>query len=202
MKEIFKRLNEENNSSLVVFDFDGTMTLSNSETSIGVFTKYLPEKYRKRKIMIDRLTDKTRNSFLLKLLWKYKLFHLSKYLNIDLLNSIKYESDFKINDVAREIFEILDDRIPVLVYSSGLKTIIERVIKSNGMFRSNLFVVANEINLFCSVGLRKTITPKKSKLKNCKYKNVVVIGDNFADLRIAKNAIKIIVENDEFRVIE
>ena len=76
---IKKEILFDKKNTIVIFDFDYTITTSNSETSIGVFTNYLPIKYKKKKKILDNLTLKAKSKISYYILWKYKLKLLYKY---------------------------------------------------------------------------------------------------------------------------
>ena len=199
---IKKEILFDKKNTIVIFDFDYTITTSNSETSIGVFTNYLPIKYKKKKKILDNLTLKAKSKISYYILWKYKLKLLSKYYSKELLNQIPYKKSFKLNkNIKKLIIELAKNDIPTIIYSSGMYDVIKSVLEENKIFFNNIKIISNLIDLKTKKISKNIITPKKAKLKNINYKNIFVFGDKMNDLKIIKNATNILVTDNEFKEV-
>lgn len=195
------QLIEHSEEAVAIFDFDYTLTTNLSESSIGVFTKYLPHEYKKKKEVIDKISEKWNNRFFLKIIWKYKLKFLSKYYNENVLNKINIKSDFILNDFTIKILKkCCENNIHTIIYSSGLKSVIESVLSYYKINYINLEIIANNINVDHSLN-RKIITPKNKKMKFHKSKYVILFGDKKFDLKIVKKSIKILIKNNDYKIL-
>ena len=182
-------------NSIVIFDFDYTITTLDSETSIGVFTKYLPVKYKIKKKKLDLLTKKAKSKILYYIIWKRKLKLLLKYYDENILNSINYLKEFKINSSIKKIIMNLNkNKIPIIIYSSGITEVIQNVLIKNEIYSDNIKIIANSMN-----NSTKIITPKKRKIRNINYKNIYVFGDKIDDLKIINNSMNILVTSNKMK---
>ena len=196
------QLIEHSEDAVAIFDFDYTLTTNLSESSIGVFTKYLPPEYKKRKEVIDKISKKWNSRFLLKIIWKYKLNYLSKFYNENVLNKIDIKSDFILNDFTIKILrKCCENNIRTIIYSSGLKSVIELVLKYYKINYINLEIIANDINVDCKLN-SKIVTPKNKKIKFPKNEYVILFGDKKNDLRIAKKSVKILIKNSDYKILD
>lgn len=188
---------KNNKCSYAIFDFDYTLTLSNSNSSIGVFSNYLPNSYKNKKMKIDFITDHVSNKHIIKLMWWLKLKLLSKYYSKEVLNKIRYKEEFYLNKKTINILKKLKDRnVNIIIYSSGLKEIILNVLKLNNIDIKNVKIFANDIDIKTKKINSNIITPNKEKLSDIKYSYSVLFGDKKEDLKILKDALKFKV-NDE-----
>lgn len=174
--EIYNIL-QANSKSTLLIDFDHTITTFESQTSIGVFTKILNQKYVKLKNKIDSKVDSCHNPLYLKFLWfkkiyLLKIFGAKKYIN----KAIKY---FMINPNFIKLFNYCKkNRIKIIICSSGYKPLIEEVLRKNNL--NYIKVIGNE-KLF------RIITPlNKNKYIDSKIENPIIIGDNMADINMSK----------------
>lgn len=80
--DIIKKFNNINNT-IYVIDFDHTITTFDSDTSIGVYSLYFGQKYKKKKDKIDSLSSRVNGKIITKLLWILKIKLLNRYYNIN-----------------------------------------------------------------------------------------------------------------------
>lgn len=181
--------------SKIIFDFDYTLTSKNSNSSIGVFSNYLPKTYYRKKRFLDFLTTIAFSKWFYKIIWKLKLKLLSLYFEKDLINKIDIVSEFKPNKIIIDILKnAVENNIDVLIYSSGLEEIILKFLEINSINKNSVRIIANKLNHADS---SKIITPKKEKLSFKQERNIILIGDKKDDLKIVNNATKILLKNDE-----
>lgn len=202
--EFILKIIKEKDDYVVVFDFDYTLTNKKSNSSIGVFTNYLPQKYGIKKRKLDYQTNKYKNKFMLSLIWNRKLKLLSKYYSLDVVKKINYPNEFKINKKVFNIFSnLVNSNANVVICSSGMKEIIKEVLLLNNIDVSRLLIIANDIDFQTKKIKNKIINPKNKKVSDLKkYKKVVLIGDSYNDLKLCKDAIKILVDDNNLRLIE
>lgn len=168
---------KENKKSILLIDFDHTITTLDSQTSIDVFSKVLNKKFIKKKSKIDIKVNSCQNSLYLKYLWFKKIYLLKKY------NAKKYVSKvvkyFKIKPNFIKLFDYCTkNNIKVIICSSGYKPLISEILKKNNLV--NIEVIANE-------KLSTIITPlNKNKYIKIKINNPIIIGDNIADVNMYK----------------
>ncbi len=192
--EILKKINK-GKISTIVFDFDYTLTTQNSDSSIGVFSKYLPESYYNKKKVLDFFTNIALSSMFYKLIWYLKLKLLLKYNAKSMIDKIDIDREFKANKSTIDILKnAINNDVNVIIYSSGLEEIITKFLKTNNIDDKNVDIKANNLR---NVDLSLIITPKKKKLNFSSQKCVLLIGDKKDDLKIANNAKKILLKNDD-----
>ena len=194
---------KNNKDSIAIFDFDYTLTYSESESSIGVFTKYLPKEYRTKKQIIDKFSNIINNKFFMMIIWKYKLNLLSKYYNKKKKKKINYNKDFILNkNVLKMMKKLSDNNVETLIYSSGIKDIITNVLKSNKVMFNKSKIFANDIDVDSKKINKNIITPKNKRIKHNNYKYVILFGDKKEDLNIIKKSLKILVKDDDCIIID
>ena len=192
--EILKRMNN-GKVSIIIFDFDYTLTTLDSNSSIGVFSNYLPRAYCKKKKVLDILTNIATTSKFYELIWRSKLKLLSSYYIKDLIKKINITNEFKPNKSTMEILNrAIKSNINVIIYSSGIEEIIVEFLKVNGINNKKVKIIANKLS---HVNLSTVITPKKKKLELELDENIILIGDKIDDLKIIDNATKMLLKNTE-----
>lgn len=192
--EILKKINNSEIST-IVFDFDYTLTTQNSESSIGVFSKYLSESYYNKKKVLDFFTNIALSSMFYKLIWYLKLKLLFKYNAKSMINKINIYREFRVNKSAIDILKnAIGNDVDVIIYSSGLEEIITKFLEINNIDDKKVDIKANNLR---NVDFSSIITPKKKKLNFSSQECVLLIGDKIDDLKIANNAKKILLKNDE-----
>ncbi len=129
-------------------------------------------------------------------MWKYKLKLLLKYLTLETLNKIDYGTNFLINQKIKKFLNDISNDTPVIIYSSGVGDVIRKVLIYNNMYKLNIYVIANEINLITKKINKDVITPYKKNLRNVDYDNIILFGDNDKDLNVVYKAIKIKIVDD------
>ena len=203
VNEILYRILKNRKESIVIFDFDYTITNKESNSSIGVFTKYLPIKYQLKKQKIDALTLKTNTKLSYYMIWKYKLKLLSKYYSTSLLNCIDLKTEFQFNkEIYKFIIELQKNNIPIVIYSSGIKDIIERFLILNDISLLGISIIANSIDLNTQKIVSKIITPKNKRLSNIDKKYKYIFGDRVEDLNIVNDSIKFLVDDNNIEIME
>ena len=192
--EILKKINNSEIST-IVFDFDYTLTTQNSESSIGVFSKSLSESYYNKKKVLDFFTNIALSSMFYKLIWYLKLKLLFKYNAKSMINKINIYREFRVNKSAIDILKnAIGNDVDVIIYSSGLEEIITKFLEINNIDDKKVDIKANNLR---NVDFSSIITPKKKKLNFSSQECVLLIGDKIDDLKIANNAKKILLKNDE-----
>ena len=192
----------KSSNTLAVFDFDYTLTRSCSNSSIGVFSNYLPSKYCKKKKILDYYTEKANSKILYYLIWKLKLKLLSNYYSKDLLNRIDYRKEFILNDDMIDLLlKFKKKNIDILIYSSGIHNIIVNVLKTYNISTENINILANKIDVETKKIETKIVTPKKKRLINEKYDNIYMFGDKEDDLKVFKSGVKILIKEDKLKVM-
>ena len=179
-------------SIIVICDFDYTITTKDSNSSIAVFSNYLPKEYIKRKKKIDYLVNTIKNEFIYKFLWKLKLKLLKKYDGKNVLKKIDYKKEFFINNEVVDLIKLFYKKnISVIIYSSGIQEVITNILESYSINFDNIKIIANSLDNMVDV-----ITPYKKALPNLNYKKIILIGDNDKDLNIVKTNYLIKIIND------
>lgn len=204
-KKLMQKLDilmSNSNNSIAIFDFDYTLTLSNSNSSIGVFTNYLPNQYKIFKKRIDYLTNRINNKHVIKILWWIKLKKLAKYYSIDLLDKINYKNEFYLNiNTINILKDLVNNNVDVIIYSSGLKSVILNILNKNNIDTKNIKIFANDINVNTKKINKKIITPKNKEIRKIEYKYVILFGDKIEDLKIIKNSFKVLVNDYSLEMI-
>lgn len=180
--KIFKKINLDKSNLYVITDFDNTITDGNSIGSLNVITesRYVDEKYRKKYAWLvkkykSKITSNT-NYFLKKKLWAK---HLKKYLKMfkeynlseDLLEKIVKSSNIKIrNNFDIFLQKLHENKIPVIIVSSGFGNTIETILRVNNLYYDNIFIISNFVKfdnngMICKIP-KKIITPvTKNKIR-------------------------------------
>lgn len=189
------------NKGIAVFDFDWTITTQESNSSIGVFTNYLPKSYINKKKVLDYFTNKAKGYIFYKIIWYMKLHLLSRYYDKTLVESIDYVNEFKLNDKCIKIIDkFRKNNIHIIIYSSGMYEIIRKVLSTYNIDLNGIDIISNDINYETKIIKKNIISPKKDKLDlNNNY--VILFGDKNDDLMIANNSIKVLVRNNKFEVL-
>ncbi len=165
--------------TVILVDFDKTITTKKSETSIGVFQKVLPYEYCKKKKKIDYVLKKHINDRKMQKYWYYKFKLLRKYNAVKELNLIL--SYFEIREEFKTLYYYCKiNNIKIIIVSAGYKDLINNVLIKNNLL--GIEVYANELN----TKTKKIITPRnKNNVKfSLENEKVVIIGDSVYDLKI------------------
>ncbi len=192
--KIIKKI-DLNKISTIIFDFDYTLTTHDSNSSIGVFSNYLPSSYYNRKKFLDFLTNIAMTSTFYKFVWRKKLKLLHKYYNQEILNIIDFKKEFKPNKVIISLLKYaVKSNMDVVIYSSGIEEIIKKFLNINNIDSKNIKIISNKIN---NTDFIKIITPKKEKLNYDANTSILLIGDKIEDLKVVKNAMKILISDEK-----
>lgn len=184
----------------IVTDFDKTLTCSESESTIGVFSKFLPNTYVEAKSVIndmeekiignDEISNKYKNLFM-KYIWKKKLILLSEYLkDTKLIQEIVHSGLFVFRDGAIESLNYLQKKYEVIINSSGIGDIIVSLLKHNACSFENIKIFSNFYNFdSASFDLTRCIFPtdktNRYYRKEILNKQLILIGDTIEDLSMA-----------------
>ena len=137
------------------------------------------------------------------IIWKKKLKLLAKYYNSSVLKEINYNKEFMLNDsMITLINNLLENKVKVIIYSSGMKEIIVNVLKNNSVNIERIEIVANSIDVDTKRIDKKIITPKNKRLKHLNYKYIALFGDSIHDLKIASNSLKVLINDEKFEIID
>ncbi len=194
MKSIKRKIENLTNkkSTIVVCDFDYTMTTKDSNSSIAVFSNYLPERYRKRKKKIDCLVKIMKNETAYRFLWKLKLKLLKKYDGKNILDKIDYRKEFSMNNKMIDIIKLFNKKgVPIIIYSSGIQEIIVNIFNTYSINFDSIKIIANNLDNMVDV-----ITPYKKEIPILNNKKVILIGDNEKDLNFVNTDYLIQILND------
>lgn len=204
VKKILEEILKNKQHAIAIFDFDYTITNNKSNSSIGVFTEYLPTKYKIKKQKIDNITLKINSKIGYYIIWKYKLNLLSKYYSETLINNINYKKEFQFNvDIYKLIVEIQKNNIPIIICSSGITDIIKKFLELNKINLKGITIIANSIDLNTQKTSKKIITPKNKKNFHIEEKtHKYVFGDRIEDLNIVENSIKYLVSDNGIKILK
>ena len=208
-KEKLKNIELYSNNFYVVIDFDKTITKGDSTSTWGTIAslKDINKDYAKKRIALyeyyrpieidSSIADDKKISIMsqwfddhMRLLYKYKLKE-------ETLNRASIEGGLKYRNGIKEFLKNMYKLdIPVIIISAGIGNIIEKFLKDNNDYYPNIKIVSNffEFKNGEFTGLKGTIIhshnknivnlDKKTKeLINTK-KNILLIGDGLADLKM------------------
>ncbi len=206
-KEKIETFNKD--SFYVVADFDKTLTAGNSNSTWGVMANAgeLGEEYSRRRtelynhyrpIEIDvNLSDEEKSKFMeewwkahINLFYEYGLHE--ENIRKSLLNGgLKYRAG------AKEFLKKMNEmQIPVIIISAGIGNVIEEFFRIENDVYENVSIVSNFINFKDGIidglkgntihALNKNIVKldEKSKAKISNRKNILLLGDGLADLKM------------------
>ena len=185
------------NKMSIVTDFDKTLTSAESESTLGIFSKFLPDSYVKAKNDINKEEESIsinndltfqRKKILLKYIWVKKLILLSKYLkDINTVKEIVDSGLFNFRDGAIESLNYLQKKYEVIINSSGMGNLIVELLKSKGCSFDNLKVFSNFYDFnTSSFDLQNCIFSadkvNKEYLEAISNKQLILLGDTLEDL--------------------
>lgn len=212
----------ETDSIYILTDFDRTITSGNSESSWSILSKsnMVPKEYIEesqkffnyyRPFEIDETLDYETKSKLMTEWWNKHIGLFVKYqLSEDVINkATRNLRVMSFRDDAREFLENMKDRnIPVIMISAGIGNFIEQFLIENDCNFDNIYIVSNFLkfengiatgvlgNLIHSLNKNEVSLPNEIKRLIAHRKNIILLGDSIADIRMAreaarKNALKI-----------
>lgn len=210
-------INDENkissinlDSTFMVFDFDRTITKSNSETSWSVIenSSLLPNSYREyskqlynyyRKLEIDNtISDKLKQELMEEWMMK-QLDLLSMFCNKNLFNELlKCASHIEFREGASCFFQRLNElNIPVIVISAGLGNIVKEALSINNCLYNNVNLISNMLAFNKCLRIDGPLVSSTNKanlfISNDIYKQIdnrdtlLLFGDQVSDLTSSKN---------------
>ncbi|MCL2355139.1 MAG: haloacid dehalogenase-like hydrolase [Oscillospiraceae bacterium] len=194
----------------IVTDFDSTITAGNSESSWGILSKsdLVPKQYVKerqelynyyRPFEFDSSLDfETRSN----LMYEWWNKHISLFLKYQLSEEVinKAASDLRVmefRDGAKEFLDKMsENNIPIIIISAGIGNFVEQFLVKNNCNYDNIYIVANFIrfkdgtaigmsnNVIHSLNKNEVSLPKEIKEKVANRKNILLLGDLVADIKM------------------
>ena len=211
-KKIDKCNKWEDNSIYVLTDFDRTITSADSYVSWDILSKnnlvnndYLVEvknlyNYYRPIEINESLSEEYRSKFMVD--WwneEIKLF-IKHGLNEDIINEASTNMNLiTFRNGGKEILKNMKDRnIPVIIISAGIGNFIEKFLEYNDCYYDNIYVLSNflKFNEKRVVGfhgevihsLNKNVVTLPNNIKDLLdlRNNIILMGDNVADVNMAK----------------
>lgn len=177
-----------------IFDFDYTLTTQESSSSIGIFNNLINSSYKRKKMILDMITKYVKLKFVYRIVWISKLKLLNKYKYKKYLNNIEISKKFIPNEIMLSLINNIKKlNINIIIYSSGLKSIIELFLIQNNLHNNMIKIIANDPE-----DMNKIITPFKKSLNI--DSECICFGDKAKDLKIVKNCINILVDENNFYI--
>ena len=183
---------------ILITDFDMTLTSQSSNSSIGVFSKFLSEEYIEQKALLNQQEQQI-SEFLdrdaiqreINRLWIEKIKLLSKHLtDWKIIHEIVHSGEFNFREGAIESLKELQDRgVPIIVNSSGIGELATEILQYNGCDMNKLLVFSNYVlnpqNYF--------ITPEQKYISLYqpmieKSDQIVLMGDTIGDLSMIEKS--------------
>lgn len=197
-------------NSFMIFDFDRTITKSDSKTSWSVIenSSLLPNSYReysnqlyayyREKEIDNTISDDFKQQLMEE--WMIKQFELlSLFYNPNLFCSLlKCSADIQFRDGVTNFFANLNAlNIPVIVISAGLGNIVKEALRLNDCLYDNVNIISNMLVLKKHLKLSGSLVSSTNKgnlsisddIHNqiAKRKNVLLFGDQISDLTSLQN---------------
>lgn len=201
----------DSKSYYVVADFDKTLTegTSNSTWAVMANANGVNEEYTKKRNELYKiyrpkeidmtLSEEEKSQYMEE--WWQK--HISLFFEYGLeekavKNSIK-DGGLKFREGAKEFLEKMRDMsVPVIIISAGIGNIIEEFLNQEECYFDNIFVLSNFVKFKDGIiekiegstihALNKNVVklPKKITDKLSIRKNILLLGDGIADLKMVK----------------
>ena len=194
------------NNLCVVTDFDKTITSYNSNSSLGVFSKFLTKKYEKEK---EKLNEKEKNFILInkskeektnffKYIWFQKFSLLKTFLNdSQIIKDIVESEEFIFRKDAIDTLNYLQRKYKVIINSSGFGNLIVELLKKEGCRFDNLVIFSNFINYFEHDDYKYSSIISSENKNNSKYLNYLQRYNNFLLLGDTLSDLTMVPENKE-----
>lgn len=202
----------DSNSYYVVADFDKTLTEGNSNSTWAVMANAngINEEYTKKRNELYNIyrpkeidmtiSDEEKSKFMNE--WWQK--HISLFFEYGLQEeSVKksiIDGGLKFREGAREFLgKMRDMSVPVIIISAGIGNIIEQFLNKENCYFDNIFILSNFVKFKNGIiekiegdtihSLNKNVVrlPKEILEKLVSRKNIILLGDNVADLKMIKN---------------
>jgi len=202
------------NSLHIMSDFDNTLTKSEKTKSMMAILRddeYLtpdyPEKARNlynkyHPFEIDpKLNLKEKSKKMLEWWGTHIKLLVASGMNKEVIDDIIKRKRIHIRDGFFEFAEILSiNKIPFLIFSSGLGDFIKEYLKSENKLTKNIHIISNFFD-FDKNGIAKgykskilhTFNKREAEIKNTPYyeeikerKNIILLGDSLGDLQMSK----------------
>lgn len=208
-QEKINNLKFDKNDFYVVADFDRTLTEGSSDSTWGIFANanQVGEEYKKRRtalynkyrpIEIDPNISEEEKSDAMKEWWQLHINLFYEYgikeqavKNAVALGNLKYRAG------AKEFLKKMNElNVPVIIISAGIGNVIEEFLKLENDYYDNIKIISNfivfENGEFKEIAgeiihaLNKNIVrlDEYSKHDLESRKNIILLGDGFADLKM------------------
>ena len=203
----------KDDSIYVLTDFDRTITMGNSDSSWSILSKsnMVPKEYVEerqkffnyyRPFEIDETLDYETKSKLMIEWWNKHIGLFVKYqLSEEVINTAARNLRvMSFRDDAREFLENMRDRnIPVIIISAGIGNFIEQFLIKNDCNFDNIYIVSNFLkfengiatgvsdNVIHSLNKNEVSLPDEIKKLIANRKNIILLGDSIADIRMARD---------------
>lgn len=216
-KEVLDKISNWQDGTIhILADFDRTITVGESESSWGIISSgnFIREEYKKerqklyeyyRPIEINENLDfETKNKLMIEWWTKHiNLFIKYKLTEDVIIDAVKDIKVLKLRDGAFEFLKKLKDRqIPLVIISAGIGNIIVEFLKNNNCYFDNIYVVSNfikfengiavglEDNIIHSLNKNEALLPDNIKRVIKNRSNVILLGDQIADIKMADESKK------------
>ncbi|CAB4495208.1 5'-nucleotidase, cytosolic III [Rhizophagus irregularis] len=205
----------------VITDFDGTVTkyyrnkekkerspgshliLSSSSRLTDEFkkkTKELVDKYYPIEVN-NQLTEEQKWPYMIEWWTQAHQLLIDQKINKDDVAAMVAETPVDIREGLRELIETCNEKkIPFLVFSAGVKNVIEEILIAEKLYHSNMHVVSNKMIFNPETGicdefaepLIHIFNKSEVAIKESYYhktiedrKNVILLGDSIGDLKMS-----------------
>lgn len=214
-QEKIDRLNLNSSDFYVVADFDRTLTEGASDSTWGIFANanQVGEEYKERRtalynkyrpIEIDPNISEEEKSIAMTEWWQLhiNLFYEYGVKQEAVRNAVKL-GNMKYRDGAKEFLKKMNElNVPVIIISAGIGNVIEEFLKLENDYFDNIKIISNfivfENGEFKEIAgeiihaLNKNIVrldeDSRHNLEN--RKNILLLGDGFADLKMISDKAK------------
>lgn len=196
----------------ILTDFDRTLTTGDSESSWGILSKsgLVPKEYEEerkklyefyRPIEIDETINYNEKNRLMSEWWDKHISLLIKYqMSEEIIN--KASKDIKVMKFrkgAKEFLTTMNEKnVPIIIISAGIGNFVKQFLINNECYYENIFIISNFIkfengiatgiigNITHSLNKNEISLPKHIKKIVEKRLNIVLLGDNTSDIKMAK----------------
>ncbi len=208
-QEKISRINLAENDFYVVADFDRTLSEGSSDSTWGVFANanQVGEEYRQRRtalynkyrpMEIDPNLSEEEKSIAMTEWWQAHINLFYEYgVKEEAVKNAVAIGNLKYRDGAKKFLNKMKElNVPVIIVSAGIGNVIEEFLKNENDYFDNIKIVSNfivfENGEFKEIAgeiihaLNKNIVnlDEHSKHNLEEIKNILLLGDGFADLKM------------------